>query len=57
MPLEFREVDSEGGKKLLARWGKGSDRLPVVILFDRQALVDPTNEDMVDAFARASRSG
>jgi len=53
VPLEFREVDSEGGKKLLARWGKGSDRLPVVILFDRQALVDPTNEDMVDAFAES----
>jgi thioredoxin reductase (NADPH) len=53
VPLEFREVDSEGGKKLLARWGKGSDRLPVVILFDRQALVDPTNEEMVDAFAES----
>jgi thioredoxin reductase (NADPH) len=53
VPLEFREVDSEEGRKLLARWGKASDRLPVVILFDRQALVDPTNEEMVDAFAES----
>ena len=52
VPLEFHAADSEKGRGLLARWGKSPDRLPVVILFDRQALVDPSNAEMVDAFAQ-----
>ncbi len=52
VPLEFHAADSEEGKTILARWGKSPDRLPVVILFDRLALVDPSNAEMVDAFAK-----
>jgi thioredoxin reductase (NADPH) len=52
VPLEFHAADSEEGKELLARWGTSADRLPVVILFDRQVLVDPSNAEMVDAFAK-----
>ena len=52
VPLKFYPADSEEGKKLLARWGVSSDRLPVVIVFDECALVDPSNAEMVDAFAK-----
>jgi thioredoxin reductase (NADPH) len=53
VPLEFHAADSEKGKQLLARWSVGSDRLPVVVVFDRRVLVDPSNAEMVDAFARS----
>ena len=53
VPLVFHEVDSEEGRRLLGRWGVGPDRLPVVIVFDQLALVDPSNAEMVDAFARS----
>ena len=52
VPLKFYPADSEEGKELLARWGVSSDRLPVVIVFDERALVDPSNAEMVDAFAK-----
>jgi thioredoxin reductase (NADPH) len=53
VPLKFYTADSEEGKELLARWGVSSDRLPVVIVFDQSALVNPSNAEMVDAFARS----
>ena len=52
VPLIFYPANSEEGKELLARWGVSSDRLPVVIVFDERALVDPSNAEMVDAFAK-----
>jgi thioredoxin reductase (NADPH) len=52
VPLKFYPADSEEGKELLARWGVSSDRLPVVIVFDERTLVDPSNAEMVDAFAK-----
>ena len=51
VPFEFHPADSEGGRGLLARWGKTSAGLPVVCLFDRQVLVDPSNDEVVAAFA------
>jgi len=53
VPLEFHAADSEEGKQLLARWSVGSDRLPVVVIFDQHVLVDPSNAEMVDAFAKS----
>ena len=51
VPFEFYPPDSDGGRALLARWDKVQDELPIVILFDRQALSAPTNEEVVAAFA------
>lgn len=51
VPFEFYPPDSEGGQALLARWDKTQEELPIVILFDRQALAVPTNEEVVAAFA------
>jgi thioredoxin reductase (NADPH) len=53
VPLEFHPVDSEEGKELLDRWGVGSDRLPVVVVFDQHLLINPSNVEMVDAFAKS----
>jgi hypothetical protein len=39
--------------QLLARWDASPDLLPVVIIFDQRALVDPSNAEMVDAFAQS----
>ena len=51
VPFEFYPPDSNGGRELLTRWDKTQDELPVVVLFDRQALAAPTNEEVVAAFA------
>jgi len=53
VPLEFHSADSDEGERLLARWDVGSDRLPVVIVFDQRALVAPSNAEIVDAFAQS----
>ncbi|MFL6008294.1 MAG: FAD-dependent oxidoreductase, partial [Rubrobacteraceae bacterium] len=53
VPIEFHAADSEKGKQLLARWDASPDRLPVVIIFDQRALVDPSNAEVVDAFAQS----
>jgi thioredoxin reductase (NADPH) len=52
IPFEFHEVDSREGEELLDRVGETPARLPVVVLFDRQVLVDPSNAEIVDAFAK-----
>ena len=51
VPFEFHPANSEEGRELLARWGKVSAGLPVVSLFDRRVLVDPSNDEVVAAFA------
>ncbi len=51
VPFEFHPADSEEGQELLDRWGKTSAGLPVVSMFDRQVLVDPSNDEVVGAFA------
>ena len=53
VPLEFHAVDSAEGKRLLEDWGASPERLPVVIIFDQRALVEPSNAEMVDAFAQS----
>jgi thioredoxin reductase (NADPH) len=45
----FHSLDSKEGQELLARIGYQGDQLPVVVLFDGQVLVDPTNSDIADA--------
>jgi thioredoxin reductase (NADPH) len=45
----FHSSDSKEGRELLARIGHLEAQLPVVVLFDGQVLVDPTNSDIADA--------
>jgi thioredoxin reductase (NADPH) len=45
----FHSSDSKEGRELLARIGYQEAQLPVVVLFDGQVLVDPTNSDIADA--------
>src|SRR5215213_11846152 len=45
----FHPSDSREGRELLARSGHKGTRLPVVVLFDGQVLVDPSNADIADA--------
>jgi thioredoxin reductase (NADPH) len=47
---EFQAADTAAGQELLARLGKSSAKLPVVVLYDRQVLEDPSNADLADAF-------
>ncbi|HSK82661.1 MAG TPA: hypothetical protein VK902_04555, partial [Rubrobacter sp.] len=50
VPHEFSAASSAEGRELLARVGKSPERLPVVMLYDGQVLVDPSNEELADAF-------
>ncbi|WP_207956175.1 FAD-dependent oxidoreductase [Rubrobacter marinus] len=45
----FHHADSPEGRELLAEVGHGPDRLPVLVLFDGQVLVDPSNSEIADA--------
>jgi len=45
----FHSSDSREGRELLARLRHEEAPLPVVVLFDGQVLVDPTNSDIADA--------
>ncbi|HEX8260285.1 MAG TPA: FAD-dependent oxidoreductase [Rubrobacteraceae bacterium] len=45
----FHPADSREGQELLTRVGYDSARLPVVVLFDGQVLVDPSNMDIAHA--------
>ena len=45
----FHSAASKEGRELLARIGYEEAQLPVVVLFDGQVLVDPTNSDIADA--------
>src|ERR687894_803901 len=57
VPCAFYPADSEEGRVLLASVDKTSARLPVVIVFDRLVLVDPSNAEMADAFEMTSPFG
>ena len=57
IPQAFAAADSKEGQELLARMGKTSAQLPVVVVFDRLALVDPSNAEMADAFEMISPFG
>jgi thioredoxin reductase (NADPH) len=45
----FHPSDSKEGRELLAQIGHVSARLPVLVLFDGQVLVDPSNQEIADA--------
>jgi thioredoxin reductase (NADPH) len=45
----FHSADSEEGRELLAQIGHDSGKLPVLVLFDGQVLVDPSNAEIGDA--------
>ena len=49
IPQGFYDVASATGKRLLDDLGLGPERLPVVVLLEGTALVDPTNAEIVDA--------
>ena len=57
VPHAFSSADSKEGRELLAGVDKISAQLPVVIVFDRLALVDPDNAEIVDAFELISPFG
>jgi thioredoxin reductase (NADPH) len=57
IPQAFAATDSKEGQELLARMEKTSAQLPVVVVFDRLALVDPSNAEMADAFEMISPFG
>src|SRR5215208_1330396 len=57
IPQAFAAADSKEGQELLARLEKTSAQLPVVVVFDRLALVDPSNAEMADAFEMISPFG
>src|SRR3712207_1950525 len=43
---ECLAANNEAGQELLARLGKSSAKLPVVVLYDGQVLEDPSNADL-----------
>jgi thioredoxin reductase (NADPH) len=45
----FHSSNSRDGQELLAGIGHEGTRLPVVVLFDGQVLIDPSNSDIADA--------
>ena len=47
---EFHAADSKEGRELLARIGKNSARLPVVMLYNGKVLEDPSNAALADAY-------
>jgi thioredoxin reductase (NADPH) len=49
MPFGFYPVDSEAGRRLLDEAGLDSSRLPVVIRYDGQVMVDPSLPDLAGA--------
>jgi len=53
----FYAADSEEGQELLAQWNTTSARLPVMIIFDRLVLVDPSDTEVTDAFEMISPFG
>ena len=55
IPYAFYDVGSEEGRELLRQVGESGERLPVLVLLDGPVLVDPTNEEVMDAFVGTDR--
>jgi thioredoxin reductase (NADPH) len=55
IPYQFHPHDSEAGRELLRETGQDGSRLPVLVLFDGRALVDPTNAEVAAAIGVATR--
>jgi thioredoxin reductase (NADPH) len=56
VPCSFYPADSEEGLTLLEGVGADAKRLPVFVMHDGRALVDPTNREVADAFVGAEAS-
>jgi thioredoxin reductase (NADPH) len=54
IPYGFHLVNTQEGERLLRQAGVGSSRLPVVILLDGHALVDPSNAEISDALGASN---
>jgi thioredoxin reductase (NADPH) len=55
VPFGFVDVDSEEGRALVEQAGVGTERLPVVVLFDGRVLVDPSVGDIAGALGVKTR--
>jgi thioredoxin reductase (NADPH) len=55
IPFGFYPVDSQQGLALLEGTGVTSEHLPVVVLFDRRVLVDPSNAELAQALGIKTR--
>ncbi len=55
IPYQFHPHDSQAGRQLLRQSGQDGSRLPVLVLFDGQVLVDPTNAEGAAAIGVATR--
>src|SRR5205085_4284287 len=49
MPFGFYPVEGEAGRRLLAGAGLDAKRLPVVIRYDGQVMIDPSLPDLAGA--------
>jgi thioredoxin reductase (NADPH) len=49
MPFGFYRVDSDGGRRLLDGAGLDATRLPVVVRYDGQVMIDPSLPDLAAA--------
>jgi thioredoxin reductase (NADPH) len=56
VPYSFYLAGSEEGRALLEEVGKSAERLPIVVMRDGRALVDPANREVADAFVGADAS-
>ena len=50
LPFRSYDAESEEGKRLLAEAGAEGSRLPVVVRYDGQVLIDPSPGDIIEAF-------
>jgi thioredoxin reductase (NADPH) len=55
IPYQFLPHDSQAGQRLLREVGQDGTLLPVLVLFDGQVLVDPTNAEAAAAIGVATR--
>jgi thioredoxin reductase (NADPH) len=51
----FQGSDTVEGREVLRRAGQAGDRLPVLVLFDGQVLVQPTNAEVAEALGVRTR--
>jgi thioredoxin reductase (NADPH) len=57
IPSGFYDARTEAGQRLLERAGPVAGRLPVVLLVDGRALVDPSNAELSDALGAVDALG
>ncbi len=55
VPYGFYPADTDAGRRLLQKAGQDGARLPVVVRFDGQVLVDPSHAELVEALGGKTR--